>query len=129
METLIQVQVYHKGKHVGTERLTEKGWEWRMFELDSDNGERWSTGVFMNDPDLKRIVEHKNARRGNEFFYAEIIDIIDKSESMADVKVSINRMHTEKQNAMVEAEKKSNVMMQYIGRATRPTKQGNKLDK
>lgn len=56
MKTEIQIEVYHKDKHIGTERLTEKGWEWRMFELDSDNGARWNSGVFSTDVGLKRVI-------------------------------------------------------------------------
>lgn len=37
-------RVILKGKVVGYERLTEKGWQWMYLELNPDDGERWCSG-------------------------------------------------------------------------------------
>lgn len=57
MEEIILIEVWNNGTHIGLERLTkEKGWEWRVFELDTDNCERWAQGVLPNKYEYERLV-------------------------------------------------------------------------
>jgi len=67
----IKFKVYHKNKLFGYERLTKNGWEWMCIELNPDNGERWTKGVFNDNTELE--LERKqytglNDKNGNELY-------------------------------------------------------------
>lgn len=45
----IKFQIILDNKVFGYERLTDKGWERMVIELNPDNGERWTPGVMANN--------------------------------------------------------------------------------
>jgi len=58
-DEIILIEIWDKGTHVGFERLTEKGWQWRYFAIDPDNGERWCDGVIVGDYEIERLIVKK----------------------------------------------------------------------
>lgn len=50
----IKFKIFYDNKIVGYERLSNTGWEWMALDLNPDNGERWSNGVFPQNEKYKR---------------------------------------------------------------------------
>lgn len=52
----IVFKVFINRKEVGIEKLTDKGWFWRYYDLDPDKGERWTPGVMHSIKGIKRVL-------------------------------------------------------------------------
>lgn len=69
----IKFRLILKGKIVGYERLTQRGWEWMFLSLNPDSGERWTRGVIESSKYIRNQYTCFKDRDNQELYEGDII--------------------------------------------------------